>query len=287
MSVQITTAMVEQYKANTIHLYQQKGSRLRPFVDMEDVVGKNAFVERVGKVAAVDAVSRHDDTPQIDTPHSRRRLSLVTSRYADLIDNADKVRLLISPESEYAIAGANAMGRRVDDHVISAATGNAFSGAAGATTVALPSGQKVAAASAGLTLAKLRSGKLILDANEVDMEDRIVACSAKQLNNDLLADSTLTSADFNTVKALVDGQVNTFLGFTFVITERLGTDSNGDRQVLMFHKRAIRLGVGSEITAKISERNDKNHSIQVFFEMDMGATRVEDEGVVEVACVEV
>jgi len=286
MSTEITTAMVEQYKANTFHLYQQKGSKLRASVDMEDVVGKNAYVERIGKVAAVDAVSRHDDTPQIDTPHSRRRLSLVTSRYADLIDKADKVRLLISPESEYAIAGASAMGRRVDDHIIVAATGDAFSGVAGGTTVALPSGQKVVHGSAGLTLAKLRAGKLILDSNEVDAEDRFVICSAKQLNNDLLGDSTITSADFNTVKTLVDGQQNTFLGFTFIISERLGLDGDSNRQVLMYHKRAIRLGIGSEITADIGIRRDKNLSVQVFFEMDMGATRVEDEGVVEIACTE-
>ena len=73
-------------------LGQQKGSRLRASVKNESVVGKNAFVERIGSTAAVDAASRHDDTPRIDTPHSRRRLSLRTSRWADLIDNADKVK---------------------------------------------------------------------------------------------------------------------------------------------------------------------------------------------------
>ena len=54
-------------------LGQQKGSRLRASVKNESVVGKNAFVERIGSTAAVDAASRHDDTPRIDTPHSRRR----------------------------------------------------------------------------------------------------------------------------------------------------------------------------------------------------------------------
>ena len=88
MSTQITTAMVEQYKSNVLMLAQQKGSKLRDTVRSEMVTGKNAYFERIGAVDMVDATSRHDDTPQIDTPHSRRRVSLVTSRFADLIDNA-------------------------------------------------------------------------------------------------------------------------------------------------------------------------------------------------------
>tara|TARA_R100001594_G_scaffold5297_2_gene16827 strand:- start:5804 stop:5950 length:147 start_codon:yes stop_codon:yes gene_type:complete len=48
MSVQITTAMVEQYKGNVEHLVQQKGSRLRSAVGVETVVGKNAFFEQIG-----------------------------------------------------------------------------------------------------------------------------------------------------------------------------------------------------------------------------------------------
>jgi hypothetical protein len=50
--------------------------------------------------------------------------------------------MLISPQSEYAQAGAFAMGRAMDDAIIAAATGNAYGGVAGGTTVALPSGQK-------------------------------------------------------------------------------------------------------------------------------------------------
>jgi hypothetical protein len=76
MSVQITTAFVEQYRANVYHLSQQKGSRLRRAVRVETVNGKSAFFEQLGSVQARKRSSRHADTPRMDTPHARRRVTL-------------------------------------------------------------------------------------------------------------------------------------------------------------------------------------------------------------------
>ena len=99
MSVQITTAFVEQYKANVLHLAQQKGSRLRDAVRTETVTGKAHFFERIGSTAAQKRASRHSDTPRMDTPHSRRKVSLDDYDWADLIDQEDKVCLLYTSPS--------------------------------------------------------------------------------------------------------------------------------------------------------------------------------------------
>ena len=286
MSVQITTAFVEQYKSNVFHLAQQKGSRLRDAVRTETVTGKSHFFERIGSTSAQKRTSRHSDTPRVDTPHSRRKVSLEDYDWADLIDQEDKVRLLISPQSEYALAGAWAMGRAMDDAIISAATGNALGGVSGGSTVALPSAQKVAHGSAGLTLAKLLSAKEILDKNDTDPDEpRYMLVTAGQLA-DLLGITSVTSADFNSVKALVQGDVDTFLGFNFIRTERLGLDSDSNRQVLGICQSAIGLAIGADVTTKISERADKNYATQVFLSMSIGATRIEDEKMVEIACTE-
>ena len=286
MSIQITTAFVEQYKSNVFHLAQQKGSRLRDAVRTETITGKSHFFERVGSTAAQKRTSRHADTPRMDTPHSRRKVSLDDYDWADLIDQEDKVRLLISPQSEYALAGAWAMGRAMDDALIAAATGTAYGGVAGGTSVSLPSGQKVVHASGGLTLAKLLSGKEIIDANDVDPEEpRFVICAAGQIS-DLLNVTQVTSSDYNTVKALAQGDIDTYLGFKFIRSQRLGTDSNGNRQVLMFTQSAIGLALGTDITTKISERADKNYATQVFLSMTIGATRIEEDKMVEIACTE-
>lgn len=286
MSVQITTAFVEQYKSNVFHLAQQKGSRLRDAVRTETVTGKSHFFERIGSSAAEKRTSRHSDTPRMDTPHSRRKVTLEDYDWADLIDQEDKVRMLISPQSEYALAGAWAMGRAMDDAIISAATGTALGGVSGGDSISLPSAQKVAHGSAGLTLAKLLAAKEILDKNDTDPDEpRFMLVTAGQLA-DLLGITSVTSADFNSVKALVQGDVDTFLGFNFIRTERLGLDATPNRQVLGFCQSAIGLAVGADIQTKISERADKNYATQVFLSMSIGATRIEDEKMVEIACTE-
>ena len=286
MSTQITTSFVNQYATNVLMLSQQKGSRLRNAARNETVTGKNAFIERIGTVAAVKRTSRHADTPQLDTPHSRRRVSLVDYDWADLIDDLDKVRMLIDPTSPYAQAGSWAMGRAMDDEIIAAFTGNAFAGVDGSTTVALPSAQKVVAASAGLTVAKLLSAKEILDSADVDENiPRFIAVTSKQVT-DLLNTTEVKSSDFNTVKALAQGELNAFMGFNFIRTERLGTDSNGDRQVVAWAQDGMVLAIGKHPIARITERADKNHATQVFYSMAIGATRLEEEKVVEIACVE-
>ncbi len=72
---------------------------MRDAVRVENVVGKNAFIDQIGSATAALRTSRHADTPQMDTPHDRRRLSLADYEYADLVDDQDKVRMLIDPTS--------------------------------------------------------------------------------------------------------------------------------------------------------------------------------------------
>jgi hypothetical protein len=288
MSNQITTAFVQQYSSNVQMLSQQMGSLLRGVVDVESVVGKNAFFDQVGKTTAVLRTSRHSDTPQIDTPHSRRRVSLADYEWADLIDNADKVRLLIDPTSSYAKAAAAAMGRAMDDVVIAALGGTSFTGETGSTSVSLPSGQKPYSASQtdGLTVAKLREAKKILDLNDVDPSlPRFLLCGPNQINN-LLGTTEVTSSDFNTVKALVQGQLDSFLGFKFIVSNRLKFDATNtdDRLCYAFTSDAIKLAVGQDVLARIDERADKSYSTQVYYAMSIGATRMEEEKVVEIAC---
>lgn len=286
MSTQITTAFVEQYSANVLQLSQQRGSRLRGAVRVEPVTGKNAFIDRIGAVAARRRTARHADTPQLDTPHSRRRVSLVDYDWADLIDDADKVRLLADPASPYAMAGAWAMGRAMDDEVIAAFTGSASAGVDGSSSVALPAGQLIAHAGVGLTIDKLLKAKETLDSADVDdTTPRFVAVTAKQVTN-LLTSTEVKSADYNTVKALVRGELDTFLGFKFIRIERLTKDVNGNRQVIVWVQDGVALAVGKEPVARIAERADKNYATQVYYSMGIGAARLEEAKVVAIACIE-
>ena len=283
MSSQITTAFVEQYSANIQMLSQQMGSLLRDKVRVESVVGKNAFFDQVGSVTAVLKTSRHSDTPQIDTPHSRRRVSLADYEFADLIDQQDKVRLLIDPTSSYAQAAAMAMGRAMDDVIITAALGTAYTGETGTGTESVQTG--VVKGTTGLTVAKLILAKDLLDKADVDPSiPRHVMCGPEQLGN-LLGDSEVTSSDFNTVKALVQGELDTYLGFKFTVTNRLPKTGN-DRTCIAYAEDGLLLGIGKDISARIDERADKSYATQVYYCQSIGATRMESAKVVPIVAVE-
>jgi hypothetical protein len=110
-------------------------------------------------------------------------------------------------------------------------------------------------------------------------------CGPRQIAN-LLGTTQITSSDFNTVKALAQGQVDSFLGFKFIVSNRLAFDATNtdDRLCYAFTADAIKLAIGKDVMARIDERADKSYSTQVYYCMSIGATRMEEEKVVEIAC---
>lgn len=287
MSTQVTTAFVQQYSANVQMLSQQMGSRLRETVRIENVVGKNAFIDQIGKATAQLRTSRHGDTPQMDTPHARRRLSLASYEYADLVDDQDKVRMLIDPTSSYAQAAAAAMGRAMDDVIISAATGTASTGETGSGSASLDATTNSVGSSSsndGLTIDKLIEAKRKLDLQDVDPSiPRYIAVGPQQID-DLLGTTQVTSSDFNTVKALVQGDIDTFMGFKFIMTNRLAVSATDVRTCFAWAEDGLALGIGKDISARIDERSDKGYATQVYYCMDIGATRMEENKVVQIFC---
>ena len=283
MSTQITTAFVQQFSSNVQLLSQQRGSLLRSAVSEESVTGEKAFFDQVGSVAAVKRTSRHGDTPLLETPHSRRMVTMDTYEWADLIDDADKVRMLIDPTSTYAMAAAAAMGRSMDDAIIAAALGTSKTGKSGSTSQTFDSNNQIANGSADMTLAKLIEAKKILDEGDVDPSiKRYIAVSPAQVEA-LLNNTTVTSSDYNTVKALVQGEINTFLGFNFIVSNRLA--KSGDiRSCFAWAEDGIKLAVGKDVQSRIDERSDKSYSTQVYYAATFGATRMEEAKVVQIDC---
>lgn len=283
MANTIDRAFVEQFKSNVIHLAEQQGSRLRSTVTEQSVSGEKFHFERVGNVAAIQKTTRHTDTPVLDVPHSRRTGDMNDYQWADLVDAEDQIRMLIDPKSAYVKAGVNAMGHVWDDIIIGAATGSASDGTG--ASIALPSSQKIAVGSTGLTVAKLLNTREILEASDVDPdEERFMVVSAAQIT-DLLSTTEVTSADYNTVKALAAGQIDTFMGFKFIRSQRLDL-ATGTRSCIAYTKSALGLGVGADVKTDISVRNDKSLATQVYLAFTAGGTRIQDEGVVQVDCAE-
>lgn len=313
MSNQIDTAYVKQFSSNVFHLAQQKGARIHPNTRMEMQRAEAAFYDRIGSVTAQEITTRHGNTPQIDTPHSRRRVTLVDSNYADLVDTADKIRMLLDPTSEYIKAFQWALGRKRDDQIIAASLGSAWGGKEGSTEVTHPDSQKLVAsdgstaAGVNLNVDTLRRTKQKFDAADVDEDiSRYLALTSSQLSS-LLNEAETTSSDYNTVRALVNGELNTFLGFNFIRTERLDvtaaatvaalatgaitaggglTAAAGSRRCFAWAKDGLLSSMGLNPIARVSERADKNYSMQAYVQQAFGSTRMEEVKVVEIICVE-
>jgi hypothetical protein len=290
MSFQVSTAFVQQYTTNVSLLLQQRGSKLRDYVTVGSYTGKAAkAVEQIGAVTAQVRNTRHGDTPLISTPHDARWVFPTDFEWADLIDDQDKLRMLIDPTSPYAVNGAYALGRAMDDLIVSAALGTAKTGENGSDNTAFATASQqvgVGSTPSGLTIAKLRNAKRILMANEVDtaVDPLFIAVTARQLD-DLLGTTEVTSSDFNTVKALVQGDVDTFMGFKFIHIERLGlVPSTTHRRVIAWAKSGLHLGMWNDLNTRIDERNDKSYSTQVYVKGTFGATRTEEKKVVEILC---
>lgn len=306
MSQLITEAHVSQFRANLYMLAQQKGSLLRSATRQESQSSKKSFFDRIGAVTAVKKTGRHSPTPQLDTPHSRRMVTLNDYEWADLIDIQDKIRMLIDPASPYAQSAMMALGRTLDDEIIAALVGTAYAGEDGATAVALGTAQRLVPLSGvnqgNLNVAALRKAKFLMDSAQAPKEGRFMAINASALES-LLGETAVTSSDYNTVKALVQGDLETFLGFKFVMTERLptsaaftfnttsglyqggGTASDAaSKSCVAWVKDGLISSVGQEPVARTSERDDLSYATQVYASMSFGAVRMEEAKVVEILC---
>ena len=293
MSDEIVVGYHIDYRANIELLLQQKDSRFRSAVMVENFTGKSARpVEQIGAVTAQKRTTRHADTPLIETPHSARWVYPVDYEWADLIDDQDKLRRLSDPTSPYAVNGANSMRRAMDDEIIAAFFATSSTGENGSGTEAFSSTYQVAetvgaAAATGMNIAKLRSAKQKMMAAEVDVDNDPLFCAISSVQHDeLLAETQATSLDFNTRPVLVEGRIRSFMGFNFIDSERLGVDSSSYRRCPAWAKSGMCLGVWEDIMTKISERGDKSYATQVYVRGTFGATRLEQGKVTEILCSE-
>lgn len=298
-TTQIPEFFPTEFSTNWNHLVQQKLSKLREYLSIDTIRGKEKKYNQIAPVEMTQITSRAAATSVTDTAMAHRWIRPLQYEKADLLDEWDSELLgeIALPQSELIMNHAMAYARSIDKIALAAAVGNASTGATGSTNTALPAGQKVAvdyvetgsAANSGLTIAKLRRAKFILDDNQVDEDDqRIIVVSAAQLQ-DLLRTNETTSADFNTVRALVSGQLDTFMGFKFRVVDKsffAYNSETGVRNVVVYAKSGLKLA-DSGRKVHVDIRPDRSHALQLRTVASLGAVRMEEKKVVEIACDEV
>lgn len=287
MSIQVDEAFVQQYGTTFRHLAQQEESRFQKAVMVESGIrGTGKTINRLGLRTATRRTTRHGDTPLNDQPHSTRRLNLFDWHDGDMIDEQDKLRMLIDPTSDYMKAMINSMNRAKDDVIIEALGGTADDLSSG---TALPTAQKIVeSGTTRLTKGKILEARQILRANEADDyngEELFFAYGNEQMY-DILNDTTLTSADFLAVQMLQEGRVGTkWMGFTWIPCERLPKVSS-IRYNYAWAKSGITLGVGEDVRTELGKDPSKEFNWRAYVRMSIGAVRTEEEKVVQVQAYE-
>lgn len=307
MSQFLTEAFVQQFQDDFHSVGQQQRSRLEGLVRRRpsNVVGESFAIDVLGTASTVFNPARGADLEYSNQSVERRIAYMRDAVSADLITEFDKLKMLIEPTNDYTMNGLKAINRAKDQIILDAALGSIT--LKDGTSSALPAGQKIANGGTGLTLAKLRQAKILLDDAEQDsseffqmtgirmtkdqewgnlqMPSYVIVATSQQIDN-LLADTTVTNSDYNSVKALVAGAINTFMGFQFVrVPAAFLPKASTIRSIVAFAPNALEFGVGLDATAMV-ERIPNKDAWQVLSKGSFGCGRAEDAGVVQIDCVE-
>lgn len=286
----------KQYGANVYQVAQQRGSRFRNYVTIEDMKGEIKFLERVKPTSAVRVTSKYADSPMIHTQFDRRALHAQEFAWGDMIDWQDNLNIFIDPTSHVTKQGVYALGRVIDEIIIeNGFDGVAYEGKNGTDVVQFPTSQVIpvtaggaGGSNTGMNIEKLRMARSAFGKADIDLDDPdnklYMAISQEQLD-DLLRTTEITSADYNTVKALVNGTVSSFMGFEFIVSQRL-KKTGENRICAAWCKSGIVLAMPQEIVTRVAEREDKCFNWYAFGKMKTGCTRIEDCKVVQIPCKE-
>lgn len=275
MSIALSNAFVTLFDAEVKQAYQGKAMLVGAVRQRRGVEGSTVKFPKVGRGVATPRIGQTDVTP-LNVGFSNVTLTLEDWIAAEYSDIFSQQKVNFDERSELVQVLGNAIGRRQDQLVLNALANSGTS---------LAVGNDVGGADTNMNVAKLRQAKGLMDKNNVPPTDRHIVIHSNGLQS-LLAETAVTSSDFNTVKALVNGELNTFLGFQFhVLGDRteggLAIDGSLDRTCFAFHKDAIGYGEGIAPKTEINYIPEKT-SFLVSSMFSAGATAIDAEGVVSI-----
>lgn len=287
MNNTITAAFVTQFHDSFVAAAEQKESRLESTVTSRGmIVGSSFTANDMGTVEASQVTNRYGDT-EWTIPDAGTRSALMSDYDVAIpIERTDLAKLMANPQGDYLQRCIAAMNRKKDAVIYSAAIGSALRKTDESGTfagVAVPAGQIIAAGATGMTKAKIITAKKLFRTNEADEhngEELYLAYDAGMLE-DILSDTTLTSADYMAVKMLQEGDISgRWMGFKWVPYEALSGTST--KTTMAWCKSGVHVGTGENVVTDIGPRRDKRNLIQIYAAMSIGSVRVNESKVVTI-----
>jgi len=273
----------QQYSENIMPLAQQGASKLLHSVYLKNnITGEHFYQDQIGQWTMSDKVGDNPATPQSSPNLSRRRATIITKHNGVLLDKSANLKILSDPKASYTESAQKSLGRAIDAEIIRALGATSNTGKEGAGSVALPASQKIADSGVGLTFAKVRDARKILNRNDVESEDCYFVVSPDGIS-DLLTSPEAASSDYNTINAIQNGGFDgkMWMGFKWIMSTQ-APKTLTIRTCYAYHKNGLCLGMAEAPKVRIDERADLSYSWQIYYTLEMGATRLEEERVVQV-----
>ncbi len=268
----------QAFSQNVLQLAQQKYSKLLPCVYQKPgVTGKVFFQDQIGQWSMEQKGGRNVQTPNNDPNLGRRRGTMVDWHDNRMLDRGDELRSISDPRSQYSIAAASAIGRKMDEIIITAAINSADSGETGSTSVT--QGNIVLATAASMTLARIIAVKQAMDDADVEEEDRFFVVKPAVLDN-LLNLTAATSSDYTMIKSLIEGKITSWMGFQWIMSTRIAAVSSSTLLGVAFQRFGLCAAQLQAPMVRTDERRDLSYSWQLYYELNMGACRLEESRVV-------
>lgn len=277
MAQSITNAFVTLFDQEVKQAYQGEALLRGTMRTRTGVQGNTVKFPKIGKGVATVRVPQTDVTP-LNVTYSNVQAVMsdfIAAEYSDIFHqshvNFDERRELVQVVSK-------AIARRMDQLCI-----DALDAASSPSTVATGIG----GSTTNMNIAKLRAAAKALNEKNVPAEGRHILMHSSQLDA-LLSETEVTSSDFAVVKALVRGEVSSFMGFNIMTMgdrDEGGVPKPSTRTCFAWHESSM--GYAESISQK-SEVNyiPEKTSFLVSSMFSAGAIAIDDEGIVKISCTE-
>ena len=274
MTASISTAFVAQFDAEVKQAYQGAAKLFGTVRTKSGVVGSTHRFPKLGKGLAQPRIPQTDVVP-MNVQHSNVTATLEDWSAPEYSDIYDLQKINFDERKELKMAIASAMGRRFDQLILDAAD-------AGASATQVD--DNIGGTNTGINTAKLRRAKRLMDAAGVPATDRTFVHGAIGLEQ-LLGETAATSSDFNSIKALVNGEIDTWLGFKFIMIEDRTEGglplATNIRKNFAYHKQALGLAVGIDMRTEMNYIPEKT-SWLINGMFSAGSIGIDDAGIIEV-----
>lgn len=280
MSKFLSAVANTEFDSEVKQAYQGSG-KLRGTVTLRSgVVGDTYKFRSMGKGLAQQRAAPSSDVVPMDISHAQQTATLTNWYAPEYTDIFDAAEVNFDEQRELAQVIAAALGRREDQLIINAIDDT--TGIAGTVS------EDTGGTNSGLNVAKEVQAKRYLDSKGVPSGDRYLIHTAAQLE-DLLGTTQATSADYNSVKALVQGEIDTFVGFKHILIEDRDegdlADESSEQRAFAYHKMAVGHAIGLDIKQETNYIPEKVSWLANGI-MKMGSVGRDANGIVEIENIE-